>query len=158
MSRRRRNLTIVLAIIAALVGAEVVLNLLKGPQVLVELENVTADRIENLVFNCGSVQTIIPGVEPGETIRVYLSGRGPATLQLRFDQNGRAREGLTVQGFDPGTMSRDGLKLVMRVRRDGIDQFSHPGEPSTLVGRLWNQYRYEAQFWLEQFSFYRRLR
>src|SRR5260370_22456569 len=116
MTGRRRKLTIVLAIIAVLVGAEVVLNLLKGPQVLVELQNLTADRIENLVFDRGSSRTVIPIVEPGETMQVYLSGRGPATLRMGFDQNGSAREGLSVQGFDPSRLSRDGLKLVFRVR------------------------------------------
>ena len=136
MTKRSRKIWIVLAVIAGLLGAETLLNLLKGPQALVLFENLTDVPIENIVFDCGSSRVVVTAVAPGATARVHLGGSGPSTLQLSFEQKGSKTSALQVQGFDPAQMSREGTMLVLRVGANGIERFQYPGEPSTLIGRL----------------------
>jgi hypothetical protein len=135
MTRRTRGTLIVLAVLGTLLGAEVVLNLLKDPEALVLVENKGPEPIEGLVVAFGSRKAEVAYVAPGETARLLMSGRGTQTLQLSFRQKGNAMGGYQVPGFDPGLMSRDGSKLVLEIHPNQVIRYQDEGEPSTPVGR-----------------------
>jgi hypothetical protein len=136
MTRRTRWILIVLAILALLVAAEVVLTLARGPQAMVQIENTGAEPIEGLVLVLGASRAEAPRVEPGAKTKVYFTGRGPQPLRLSFRQRGNPLTGFNYPGFDPEQLSRDGFKLVLRVRPNEVERFLDDAGPSTPLGRI----------------------
>src|SRR4051812_13610366 len=88
MSRRNRGPVVALAILTALIVLEVVLNVLRGPEGMVQIENTGTEPIEGLVLIFGERRTAVPRVEPGATCSVFINGQGPGSLQLNFRQRG----------------------------------------------------------------------
>ena len=135
MSRRTRGTVIGLAIVAGLVIAEVVLHWVRGPEALVEIENMGTDPIGSLVVTLGTSRVALARVDPGATAKVYLGGRGPQTLRLSFRQTGNAMTGYQFSGFDPEQMRRDGFKLVLKVRPNEVVRFQDDAGPATPMGQ-----------------------
>jgi hypothetical protein len=134
MTRRTRWTLIVLVIMALLVAAEVMLNLARGPQAMVQIENNGAEPIEDLVLVLGASRAEVLRVAPGAKAKVYLAGQGPRTLRLSFRQRGNALSGFDYPGFDPVQLSRDGFKLVLRVRPNEVERYQDDAEPATPMG------------------------
>jgi hypothetical protein len=142
MTRRARGVWIGVAVVAALVGAELVLEAVKRPEACVEVENLGAEPIEGLVVTCGPDRAVAPKVAPGDKVRLLVAAKGPHTLQLGFRQRGNALTAYQVPGFDPGQMAADGSKLVLQLRPSEVIRFQDDADPTTPLGRvvrdLWN--------------------
>jgi hypothetical protein len=136
MTRRKRNTIIVAGLAALLVGAEVGLNLWRGRETIVQVKNEGAEPIEGLTFRFGTRQTNVARVLPGESARVYLSGRRPGTLTMAFRQKGNAMTGYQVPEFDPDLMSREGFKLVLEVRPNEVVRYQEDSEPVSPLGQV----------------------
>jgi hypothetical protein len=142
MTRRTRSTLIVLTVVAVLAGAEVALNLLKGPEACVQIENPGAEPVNDLVVVCGQSRVKVPTIEPGGTARVFLAGRQVNTLQLNFRQRGNAIGSFQLPGFNPAQMHSGSFKLVLRLRPNEVERFQDDAEPTTSLGKflrdLWN--------------------
>jgi hypothetical protein len=136
MTRRTKGKLIVIAILVALVGTEVGLNLWRGSEAMVQVENVGADPIDDLVVTCGDNRVVVGRVSPGESAKVWLRGHGPRMLQLTFSQRGNALGSFQLPGFDPADMNREGFKLVLRIRPNQVEKFQDDAEPATPLGRF----------------------
>jgi hypothetical protein len=121
---------------AALVAAEVGLNLARGPEACVEVVNGGAEPIERLTLSCGSSRASIDRIAPEGTARLYLRGRGVHPLVMRFTQKGNALGVFEYPAFNPGQMSAEGFKLVLRVRTNEVERFQDDSDPSTTAGQL----------------------
>lgn len=135
MSRRNRGAVVALAMTAGLIVTEVVLNLLRGPEGMVQIENAGAEPIEGLVLTFGGRRTAVPQVAPGATARVFINGRGTDTLQLSFRQRGNPLNGYQTQGFDPELLQRGGFKLVLRIRPNEVVRYQDDAGAATPLGR-----------------------
>jgi hypothetical protein len=146
MTRRKRGILILLATVVLLAGTEVVLNLVRGSQALVQVENQGIDPIENLVLVCGDSRATAYRVEPGETARLYITGRDAQTLQLTFQQRGNPLTNYQLPGFNANLMNREGFKLRILIRPKEIERFQDDAEPATplgwLVQKAWNRIMY----------------
>jgi hypothetical protein len=136
MTRRTRNILIVLAIVTALVATEVTLNLWKGAEACVQVENLGDQPIENLVLTCGKSRAAVPSVAPGASVNLYLAGNSPSTLLISFRQKGNAMTGFQVQKFNPAELAREEFKLVLRVRTNEIERFQDDFVPVSPLGNL----------------------
>lgn len=135
MSRRRRVGLVVLTTFALLAAAEVGLNLLKGPEACVEIENGGPEPIEDLVLVLGDKRTTPERIGPGERTRIFLSGEGDRTLQVFFKQRGNALSTYQSPGFDPSMMYREGNRLVLKIQTNQVDRYQDEAVPATPFGR-----------------------
>ena len=144
MTRSKRGGLIVLGVVAGLVAAEVGLNLWKGPEACVQVDNLGAEPIEGLVVSSGSSRAEVPRVAPNGSVRVYLGGTGPRTLSLGFRQRGNSLTNYQLPGFDPALMSQDGTRLILQIQTNAIVRFQDEAEPSTPFGLyardLWRRF------------------
>jgi hypothetical protein len=136
MSRRNRGILIFLAVVLLLAGGEVALRLAWVPDATVQVENLGAEPIEDLVVTLGERRFAVPPVRPGQVVRVAVSGSAEGTLRLRFRQRGNALGVFELPGFDPVQMSRDESKLVLKIRPNEVERFQEEAEPTTLFGRF----------------------
>jgi hypothetical protein len=134
MTRRTRGILIVLAILALLVGSEVVLNLIRGSQGLVQVKNLGNEPIENLVVGFGDRRFEVARIPAGSSSKVYITGSGTQTLRLTFRQRGNALSNFHLPDFNPEQMSREGFKLVLLFRPNEIERFQDDAEPYTVLG------------------------
>lgn len=135
MTKSKRNILIVAAALLGLVGLEVGYNLLKSPEACVEIENLGPEPIEDLVVACGENRVEGLSIGSGATAKVYVSGRGPGMLSLRFHQKGNALSSFDLPGFDPAQMSREGFRLMLRLRPNEVERYQDVAEPTTMLGR-----------------------
>ncbi|GAC1473945.1 MAG: hypothetical protein NVSMB9_23450 [Isosphaeraceae bacterium] len=149
MTRRKRNTLILLAFLLALVGAEIVLNRVRGPEACVQVENLGSEPMRDLIVLLGSSRARVPLVEPGGTARVFVHGRGAQTLVLKFGQAGNPMTDFEVPGFDPGQMNSEGFKLMLRVRPNEVERFFDDAEPTTPMGHSFQGFRKKLWRWLE---------
>ena len=126
---------IVLSVLLGLTVIEVVLNWVRGPEALLQIENLGPEPVGSLVVSLGNTRVPVAAIEPGGTARVPLHGRGPETLRLSFRQAGNAMTGYLHPGFDPVQMRRDGFKLVLGVRPNEVERFLDDAEPATPIGK-----------------------
>jgi len=136
MSRRDRNLWIVAAIVTALVGVEVGLNLWRGPEGCVEVENAGVEPIDDLVLTWRGGRSEVGRVAPGASALVRFSGRGIGPLTVQFRQKGNALGSFELPEFSPAQLSRDGLRQVLRVRTNEVERNLDDSEPSSSAGRF----------------------
>jgi hypothetical protein len=135
MTGRKRGVLIGVGVLAILTAAEVALEWARSPQACVLVENLGDAPIEDLVLTAGAAREAVAPVGPGATAVVYVAGRAPATLQVRFRQRGNAMTSYELPGFDPPEMSRDGSRLVLKVRPNEVERFQEEGDPTTPMGR-----------------------
>jgi hypothetical protein len=135
MTRKQRGVAIGLVIVGTLGGAELALQSWKGSRACVEIQNQGAEPIESLAFTLRAARTAVGRVESGATVKVWLSGEGPQTLQVDFRQKGNGLTGWQLPGFDPKGMARDGSRLIIQVRPNEIIRYQDEAEPSTPFGR-----------------------
>jgi len=136
MSRRERSLWILAAVVALLIGVEVGLNLWRGPEGGVEVENAGAEPIEGLVLTWRGNRSEVGRVAPGASAKVWFSGRGTDTLTLRFRQKGNALGSFEMPGFSPAQLDRDGSRQVLRIRTNEVERYQDDREPSSSAGRF----------------------
>lgn len=135
MTKSKRNILIGAAALLGLVGVEAGYNVLKSPKACVEIENLGPEPIEDLAVACGESRVEGVSIAPGATAKVFVSGRGPGLLSLRFRQKGNALSSFDLPGFDPAQMSREGFRLMLRLRPNEVERFQDVAEPNTMLGR-----------------------
>lgn len=136
MTRRTVHKLILLSIVVLLVGAELALNLWRGSQACVQVENLGEQPMENVVLTCGSSRTTVPRIDAGRVVKLYLSGDATNTLSMNFRQKGNAMTGFQMPGFNPAQLNREDFKLILRVRTNEVERFQDDREPSTPLGRV----------------------
>jgi len=67
---------------------------------------------------------------PGASTRIWLSGENPGTLAVSFVQPGNPMSGFLVPDFSPGSLRKNSLMLVLRVKPNQVEQF-HDDSPAT---------------------------
>jgi hypothetical protein len=134
MSRRARIALI--SVIVLIVGVEVAVRLSHTARSGVEIANLGDAMLENLVVSFGGSQVGVGKVAPGETTRVWLSGIEKGTLSLSFTQAGNPMSGFLVPEYDPRSMRRDGLMLVLHIKPNEVMKFMEDEVTSTPLGRL----------------------
>ena len=134
MSRRVK--IVLISVIILVLGIEVAVRLTRNSRTGVEIANMGEAPIENLVVSFGGSQVGVGHVGAGDTTRVWLSGREKGTLSLSFTQSGNPMSGFLVPEFDPRSMRRDGLRLVLHIKPDEVMKFMEDEVTSTPLGRL----------------------
>lgn len=132
MSRGKRYLLAGCALVLALVGGELGLRQLLAPVASVQVINAGREAIEGLRVESGQSQAGVHRIEPGESARLHIRGRGPSTLRLSYQQRGSALTNFEVPNFDPPALAREGFMLVLRVRENEYERYQDEDEPSTL--------------------------
>jgi hypothetical protein len=132
----RRTGIILASVIVLIVGAEVAVRLARNFRTGVEIANDADTPIENLVVSFGGSQVAVGKVVAGETTRVWLSGAEKGSLSLSFNQAANPMSGFLVPDFDPMSMRRDGLRLVLHIKPNEVMKFMDDEIPSSPLGRL----------------------
>jgi hypothetical protein len=81
----------------------------------------------------------------GAAAKVYLAGRGKATLTVTFQQKNNPLSTFEIPTFDPAALQREGFTLVLVIRQNEYERYQDDGEPSFL-SRLAAQ----SKGWLEK--------
>ncbi len=132
-----RRTGIVLACVILLgLGVEVAVRLSRNYRSGVEIANHGETPIENLVVSFGGSQVGVGHVAPGDTTLVWLSGAEKGTLSLSFNQASNPMSGFLVPEFDPLSLRRDGLRLVLHVKPNEVVKFMDDEVSSSPLGRL----------------------
>ncbi len=134
MSRRAR--IILISVIVLSLGIEGAVWLSHNSRSSVEITNSGGTMIEDLVVSFGGSKVAVGKVAPGESAHVWLSGKAVGTLTLAFTQAGNPMSGFLIQEFDPRSMHRDGLKLVIQIKPNEVVKFMDDEVTSTPLGRL----------------------
>lgn len=134
LSRRAKILLV--SVIIFLLGIEVAVRLSRNSRTSVEIANLGEAAIENLVISFGGSQVGVGHVGPGESTHVWLSGTDKGSLSLSFAQAGNPMSGFLVPEFDPRSMHRDGLRLVLHIKPNEVVKFMDDEVSSTPLGRL----------------------
>lgn len=124
------------SVIVLILGIEVAVRLSRNSRSGVEIANHGEAAIENLVVSFGESQVGVGHVGPGDTAHVWLSGTEKGTLSLSFTQAGNPMSGFLIPEFDPRSMRRDGLRLVLHVKPNEVVKFMDDEVSSTPLGRL----------------------
>lgn len=144
MTRKQRGVLIGLAVVVALIGAEFTLQRLKGTEACVQIDNLGAEPIEGLVVASGSSRAAAAQVQAGESVRLFLGGKGPQTLRLTFRQRGNGLTGFEMRGFDSALLAGEGSRLVLQIRPNEVVRFQDEAEPTTLARsfarNLWRRF------------------
>ena len=91
MSRKKRGIFAIVAILGLLFAIEVGINLWSGPSATVQIDNLDAEPIEDLELILGTNRDGPSKLEPGGSARFELHGRGERTLVVQFRRRGNAR-------------------------------------------------------------------
>jgi hypothetical protein len=134
MSRRAR--IVLISVIVRILGIEVAVRLSHYARSSVEIVNLGDTIVENLVVSFGGSQVGVGKVAAGDRTHVWLSGSQNGTLSLSFTQKGNPMSGFLVPDFDPRSMRRDGLRLVLHIKPNEVMKFMEDEETSTPLGRL----------------------
>lgn len=134
MSRRAR--IVLISVIVLILAIEVAVRLSQNTRSGVEIVNLGEAPIEKLVVSFGDSQVGVGKVAPADSAHVWLSGAGKGNLSLSFTQAGNPQSGFLVTDFDPRTMSRDGLRLVLQIKPNEVERFMEEELPSTPLTRL----------------------
>jgi hypothetical protein len=134
MSPRAR--IVLISVIVLLLGIEVALRPSQTSRSSVEIANLGDTMLENLVVSFGGSQVGVGKVAPGDTTHVWLSGVEKGMLSLSFTQAGNPMSGFLVPDFDPRSMRRDGLRLVLHIKPNEVMKFMEDEVTSTPLGRL----------------------
>jgi hypothetical protein len=134
MSPRAR--IVLISVIILILGIEVALRLSQASRSSVEIVNLGDTMLENLVVSFGGSQVAVGKVAPGETTHVWLSGTEKGTLSLSFTQAGNPMSGFLVPEFDPRSMRRDGLRMVLQIKPNEVVKSMDDELTSTPLGRL----------------------
>lgn len=132
---RRAHIVLISVIVLAL-GIELVVWLLQGSRTSVEIANLGATAIEELVVTYGGSKVAVGHLGPGDTTRVTLSGSEKGSLSLSFTQSGNPMSGFLLPDFDPRSMRRDGLRLVLQIKPNEVVKFMDDETTSSPLGRL----------------------
>jgi hypothetical protein len=125
-----------MSVIVLILGIEVAVRLSRNSRAGVEIVNLGEAAIENLVVSFGGSQLGVGHVAPGDTTRVWLSGTEKGPLSMSFTQAGNPMSGFLVPEFDPRSMRRDGLRLVLQIKPNEVLRFMDDEVSSTPLGRL----------------------
>jgi hypothetical protein len=134
MSRRAK--IVLISVIVLILGIEVAVRLSQNTRSGVEIVNLGDAPIEKLVVAFGGSQVGVDKVAPADSAHVWLSGAEKGTLSLSFTQTGNPQTGFLVPEFDPRSMRRDGLRLVLRIKPNEVERFMEEELPSTPLARL----------------------
>jgi len=134
MSPRAR--IVLISVIVLLLGIEVALRPSQTSRSSVEIANLGDTMLENLVVSFGGSQVGVGKVAPGDTTHVWLSGVEKGMLSLSFTQAGNPMSGFLVPDFDPRSMRRDGLRLVLHIKPNEVMKFMEDEATSTPLGHL----------------------
>jgi len=132
----RRAGIVLISVIVLVLGIEAAVRLCGNSRSGVEIVNLGDTMLENLVVSFGGSQVGVGEVAPGETTHVWLSGTGKGTLSLSFTQAGNPLSGFLVSEFDPRSMRRDGLRMVLRIKPNDVERYMEDELTSTPLGRL----------------------
>ncbi len=132
----RRAGIVLVSVIVLILGIEVAVRLSQNARSSVEIANLGGTMLENLVVSFGGSQVGVGKVAPGDTAHVWLSGQDKGSLSLAFTQAGNPLSGFLVPEFDPRSMRRDGLRLVLHIKPNEVMKFMEDEVTSTPLGRL----------------------
>jgi hypothetical protein len=123
------------------VGVEVAFRFSGGSKTCVQIINNGGSTIENLVVSYGGSDVVVGNLPSGESAHAWLSGNRKGTLSLSFKQAGNPMSGFQFSEFDPRSMRRDGLKLVLQIKINEVEKYMEDDESSTPMGRLGDRFR-----------------
>jgi hypothetical protein len=131
MSRRTRNLSIVIAVLVLAV-VELAYQYQRPRVACVLVNNQSSEPIEGLTITCDTSSARAPRILAGESVKLYLAGGGNQVLVLKYSHKGSALQGFQVAGFDLAAMSRERSRLVINIRSNEFERYQEEDEPSWL--------------------------
>ncbi len=144
MSRKKRGILAVAAVVGLLVATEIGLNILSGPSATVQIDNLGVEPIEGLEVSAGLSRDGPAKVDVGGSIRFQLRGTDAQTLFVKFRQRGNPLNSYELPGFDPALMHTEGSRLILQIRANEIIRFQDEAEPRTVLGRASHYLRHKA--------------
>jgi hypothetical protein len=132
----RRAGIVLISVIVLILGIEVAVRLAGNSRTGVEIANLGDTMLENLVVSFGGSQVGVGNVAPGDTAHVWLSGTEKGTLSLSFIQAGNPLSGFLVPEFDPQSLRRDGLRMVLQIKPNDVRKFMDDEVASSPLSRL----------------------
>ncbi len=132
----RRAGIVLISVIVLILGIEVAVRLSGNSRTGVEIANLGDTMLENLVVSFGGSQVGVGNVAPGDTAHVWLSGTAKGTLSLSFTQAGNPLSGFLVPEFDPLSMRRDGVRMVLQIKPNDVRRFMDDEVASSPLSRL----------------------
>ncbi len=137
----RQKWMIIAAVLVLLAGAaEMTVRSWKAPKGCVQIVNQGDAALEDLVLSYAGTKVRLGHVGTGRSIQAWFTAGILGPLKLEFKQKGNPLTGFQVADYDPGSNIRDGLKLVLCVKKDQVERSVDDDDTTkareTLIERL----------------------
>jgi hypothetical protein len=119
---RRKWIIITVVVVLLAATAEIVIQAWKAPKGCVQIVNQGNASIEDLVLNYFDTKVRIGHLGAGQSTQAYFTARKLGPLTLEFKQQGNPLSGFQVADYDPASNLRDGLKLVLTIKKDQVER------------------------------------
>jgi len=114
---------IIAAVLVLLAGAaEITVRPWKASRGCVQIVNQGDAAIEDLVLSYAGTKVRVGRVGAGQSSQAWFTAGKLGPLNLEFKQKGNPLTGFQVADYDPASNIRDGLKLVLFVKKDQVER------------------------------------
>jgi hypothetical protein len=111
------------AILLLLAGAaEMMVRPWKASKGCVQIVNQGDAGIEDLVLSYSGTKVRVGHVAAGQSSQAWFTAGNLGPLKLEFLQKGNPLTGFQVADYDPASNIRDGVKLVLFVKKDQVER------------------------------------
>jgi hypothetical protein len=133
----RRKWTIIAAGLVLLAGAaEMTVRPWSATKGCVQIVNQGETAIEDLVLSYAETKVRLGRVGAGQSSQAYFTAGKLGLLNLEFKQKGNPLTGFQVADYDPAANIRDGLKLVLFVKKDQVER-SVDDDDTAIARQTW---------------------
>jgi hypothetical protein len=120
---KRHKWVVIAAILLLVAGAaEFALYPWKASKGCVQIVNQGDASLEDLVLSYSGTRVNLGYVPAGESRQAYFTAGKLGPLKLEFKQKGSPLAGFEVADYDPANNLRDGLKLVLFIKKDQVER------------------------------------
>ncbi len=103
-------------------AAEITVRPWKAATGCVQIINQGESAIEDLVLSYAGTKVRVGRVGAGQSSQAWFTAGKLGPLNLEFKQKGNPLTGFQVADYDPASNIRDGLKLVLLVKKDQVER------------------------------------
>ena len=140
MSRRKWSI-LVASVIVVSVGTELLVRSWSSSSSCVQVVNEGDGPMDDLVVSCANTKVALGRLGVGQSAKAWFAAAGREALTLDFRQKDSALKGFQIQEFNPVENRRNGLKLVLVIKRDRIERFMEDDEATTSIENLLDKIR-----------------
>jgi hypothetical protein len=138
---RRKWTVLVGSVILLTVGAELAARRWQSAKGCVQIVNEGEGPLDDLVVRYSETSVALGRLAVGQSAKAWFTHARRGVLSLDFKQMNNALKGFQIQEFDPEENARNGVKLVLIIKSNQVQQFMEDDESTTSVQNLSDRIR-----------------